>query len=205
MDRSPSSGPTRMMITNSTRYGLTTGSYAAEWFELTPAGKLVTSPETQPAERLKAQFSLAIEAIEPFKYLYEQYKGKKLPSQEVMKDVLRESKLAIEDEQECIDTFIVNAKYLGLLKTIAGAETLVPVAHILDAEHRFSRAYATADRSAAPTRTRGKESLGKSLLLYSADWRGGFRNPEALRLVSRLARGTSPEGFRSGGDSGRQN
>ena len=49
-----------------------------------------------------------------------------------MKDVLRESELEIQDQQECIDTFIVNAKYLGLLTQIAGAETLLPIDHVLD-------------------------------------------------------------------------
>jgi len=49
-----------------------------------------------------------------------------------MKDVLRESGQAVEDKQECIDTFIVNVKFLGLLKTIAGAETLLPIDHVLD-------------------------------------------------------------------------
>ena len=132
MNKNPNSGGTRMMIVNSTRYGLTTGSYAAEWLQLTDDGRIVTSPDTPPADRVRTQFKLAIENIEAFKYLYEQYRGKKLPSQEVMKDALRESKQPIGDLQECIDTFIVNARYLDLLKTIAGAETLLPLDHILD-------------------------------------------------------------------------
>src|SRR5436309_5576088 len=39
MALSPSSSSTRMVITNSGRYGITTGSYASEWIELTPLGK----------------------------------------------------------------------------------------------------------------------------------------------------------------------
>src|SRR6476469_9999329 len=35
LDKSPESGPSRQMITNSARYGLTTGSYKAEYLELT--------------------------------------------------------------------------------------------------------------------------------------------------------------------------
>ena len=49
-----------------------------------------------------------------------------------MKDVLREAKLSIADEKECIDTFVVNAKFVGLLQTIAGSETLVPVETLLE-------------------------------------------------------------------------
>lgn len=67
-----------------------------------------------------------------FKLLYEQYRGKKLPSHEVMKDTLRQANLDIENEQECLDTFVVNVKFLGLLQTIAGAETLVPVEQVVD-------------------------------------------------------------------------
>src|SRR5262249_20169082 len=93
LNKSPSSSGTRQLITNSNRYGLTSGSYAAEWLELTQSGKIVTNPDTDSKERLSTQFKLAIEGIEAFNHLYTQYKGKKLPSHEVMKDALRESKL----------------------------------------------------------------------------------------------------------------
>src|SRR5690606_7486968 len=33
---------------------------------------------------------------------------------------------------ECVDLFVVNAKYLGLLQTIAGAETLVSIDQVID-------------------------------------------------------------------------
>ncbi len=35
---SPDSGPSRQLITNSSRYGLTKGGYQAEFLELTPEG-----------------------------------------------------------------------------------------------------------------------------------------------------------------------
>jgi hypothetical protein len=132
LQKNPNSGGTRMLITNAGRYGLTTGSYAAEWLALTDLGKVVTSPDTPTRDKRAAEFTLAIENIEPFKFLYEQYKTKRLPSHEVMKDALRESGQQIPDPQECIDIFIVDAKYLGLLSTIAGAETLLPIDHVLD-------------------------------------------------------------------------
>jgi hypothetical protein len=132
MNRSPSSSVTKMLVTNSGKYAITKGSYSAEWLDLTSLGRIATAPDTQAREKLEAQFKLAIKGVEPFNYLYEQYKGKKLPSHEVMKDALRDAALPIEDEQECIDTFIVNAKFLGLLRTIAGAETLLPIDHVLD-------------------------------------------------------------------------
>ncbi len=67
--------------------------------------------------RLQAQFSLAIEGVTPFADLYREYESKKLPSQDVMKDFLREGGVGEELLQECVDTFIVNAKGLGLVQT----------------------------------------------------------------------------------------
>ena len=39
MDKSPNSSTTKMLITNSGKYGITKGSYVAEFLELTPTGK----------------------------------------------------------------------------------------------------------------------------------------------------------------------
>jgi hypothetical protein len=132
MGKSATSGPTRQMITNSGKYGITTGSYAAEYLELTPTGAIAVSSEKPEHERRKAGFTLAIESIPPFKLLYEHYKGKRLPEREIIKDVLRDSGTDIPDLDECVDTFIVNAKFLGLLRTIGGAETLVTIEHVLE-------------------------------------------------------------------------
>jgi hypothetical protein len=64
--------------------------------------------------------------------LYNRYRGKKLPSHDVLKDVLKEAELEISDAKECIDTFVVNTKFLGLLQTIAGSETLVPIETLIE-------------------------------------------------------------------------
>lgn len=132
MGKSATSGPTRQMITNSNKYGITTGSYAAEYLELTPTGAIAVDPTVLERERRRACFALAVEAIPPFKLLYDHYKGKRLPEREIIKDVLRDSGSEIPDPDECVDTFIVNAKYLGLLRAIGGAETLVSIEQVLE-------------------------------------------------------------------------
>ena len=38
----------------------------------------------------------------------------------------------MDKPNECVDLFVVNAKYLGLLQTIAGSETLIPIEQTLD-------------------------------------------------------------------------
>ena len=132
MQKSPTSGPTKQLITNSGKYKITTGSYAADWIALTPTGAVATEPGVLSKRKLKAQFALAIEGVAPFAQLYTEYKSKKLPSQEVMKDFLRESGVEEELLQECVDTFVVNAKDLGLIQTIGGSETLFPIESRLD-------------------------------------------------------------------------
>lgn len=132
MDKSPTSSGTMMLITNSGKYGITTGSYAAEWLSLTELGSLASAPGPLTKEKLKAQFQLAIEGIRPFSALYTEYRGKKLPSHDVMKDVLKDQKIAEDLLQECVDTFVVNAKDLNLIQTIAGSETVVSIEQALD-------------------------------------------------------------------------
>lgn len=46
--------------------------------------------------------------------------------------MLLDGKFDIENLTECVDLFVVNAKYLGLLQTIAGSETLIPIEQALD-------------------------------------------------------------------------
>jgi len=152
MQKSPTSGPTKQLITNSGKYKITTGSYAAEWIALTPTGSVATEPGALTRRKLQAQFSLAIEGVTPFAQLYGEYKSKKLPSQDVMKDFLREGGVDEELLQECVDTFIVNAKDLGLIQTLGGSETLFPIESRLDDLAEEAPACAvTAEQGSATT------------------------------------------------------
>lgn len=103
MEKSPTSGSTRQMITNSTRYGLTSGSFAAEWLELTELGHVATNPVEAPKSKLEARITLAVQNIAPFNFLYDEYKGKRLPTHEVLKDILAEGAFQIDNVNECID------------------------------------------------------------------------------------------------------
>jgi len=132
MKRSPTSSATQNLITNSSKYGITTGSYMSEWISLTKDGALATDPNGAPDQKVAARFRLAIEHVAVFKTLYEDYKGKRLPTHDVIKDRLGELDPKVVDTKECVDIFIVNAKFLGLLKTIGGSETLVSIDHVLD-------------------------------------------------------------------------
>jgi hypothetical protein len=129
---SQTSSGTSMMITNSGKYGITKGGYTAEWLELTPLGKIACDPTSAPRTKLEAQFELAIGGVVPFKLLFDEYAGKKIAAREVMFDLLDTAELGAIDNDECVDIFITNVKDLGLLRTIAGAETLIPLGQALD-------------------------------------------------------------------------
>ncbi len=132
LDRSPDSNETRRLVTASGQYGMTRGSYASEYLELTPEGNDATSDEVAATKKLEIRFNLAIKNQLPFEYLYLKLRGGKMPAREVMADYLTEANVDEHEKPECIDTFILNAKFLGLLRTIAGAERLIPIEQALE-------------------------------------------------------------------------
>jgi len=158
LSKAPESGASRQLITNSSKYGLTSGGYQAEYLELTEDGAAATAMDAAPRARTRARFRLAIENVEPFKALFDQFVGNKLPSKAVLQDALRETGVPDKYLSEAVDTFIVNAKFVGVLRTIAGAERFVPLDHALDELPVASTvvspsagATVTADELAVPT------------------------------------------------------
>jgi hypothetical protein len=132
MQKSPDSGPSRQMIINANKYGLIKGNYSSEYLELTAEGKTATSTEVTAKDRLTVQFKLAITQIPPFKAIFESQKGNRLPALSVLEDKARENEIPDEDARECVEIFVVNAKYLGILKSIAGAERIIPIEQAIE-------------------------------------------------------------------------
>jgi hypothetical protein len=133
LERSADSSTSKHLVTNSGQYGLTRGSYMAEYLELTDEGKLASGDESLGRARLAARLQLAIEKITPFKALYEEFKSGRLPSPSVLRDFLVDRELAAEDTaDECVQTFLANARDLGVLKNYAGAERLLTFEVVLE-------------------------------------------------------------------------
>ncbi len=133
MGKSPDSGRSRQLITNSNKYGLSKGSYTAEHLELTADGKTATGADVSPREQLRVRFKLAVELIAPFKTLYDEQVGNRLPANSILEDLAIESGIPDKDVKECVEMFIVNAKFLGILTPIAGAERIIPIEQALEA------------------------------------------------------------------------
>ncbi len=132
LERSVESGASKQLVTNSAQYGLTKGSYVAEYLELTPTGALASGEDTLGSRRLAARLELAIEQIPPFKALYEQNKNNRIPSTAVLRDSAIENGVAPDRADECVETFLANARDLGLLRNMAGAERLLTFEMVLE-------------------------------------------------------------------------
>lgn len=133
LDMSPESSATKMAITNSGKYGITKGGYSADWIEITPNGYIACDPNASKAESITAQFKLAVESIEVFHRLYNEYVGKKVPDHEFISDFLDlQEELEIDDNSAVIDLFITNMKEMGLLRTIGGSEMLIGIEQLID-------------------------------------------------------------------------
>jgi len=132
LGKSPDSSASRELVTNSNKYGLTKGSYNAEQLELTEVGRRVVDPEFKPREQLRAKIESAILKIEIFRALYESVGGKKLPARSYLVDACKEQNIPDEHIEEAVDTFILNLRTVGLLKTLSGAERVVSIDMALD-------------------------------------------------------------------------
>lgn len=121
------------MITASNKYKITTGGYQADFLELTKKGSVATSEEVSERDKTSAQIDLAITGIHPFNFLYEKYKGNRLPTKQVLIDSLKEAEINDHEvAEECADLFIVNINYLKLLKVVSGSERVISIEHRLE-------------------------------------------------------------------------
>lgn len=132
LGKSPDSGPSRSLITASSKYGFTNGGYQAEYIELSENGYIAFDPEESQQNRLMAKFKLIIGGNEFFKSLYEKYKGSKLPIKSVIIDYLGELNLDEEYREAGAELFIENAKYLGIVKILSGAERLISIEQAIE-------------------------------------------------------------------------
>lgn len=127
LGKSPESGGSRQLIINSGKYGLTKGGVQADNIELTPAGLKVVDDQVSAREQALAQVDLAIFGIEPFRALYEKFQGNKLPAHAVLIDAAEDAGIDPAHSAEAVDTFVVNLRFVGLLRTLSGAERIIPV------------------------------------------------------------------------------
>ena len=132
LGRSPNSGPTRALITNSSKYGLTIGSYAAELLTVTDDGRAMLKPGLSSEETQQKQFDLAIRQFAPFNELYEKLKDQRLPDEAVLKDELGLVGVVDADRQKAAEVFTANIRFLDLLENVGGDDIVRSVGELVD-------------------------------------------------------------------------
>jgi hypothetical protein len=132
LKKSPTSGPSRQLITISSRYGLTTGSYAAEYLTITDEAGMILSASSSELERRQKSFQLAIQQQSVFNQLYERLKGKRLPASDVLRDELAQIGVPTGDRDTAAEVFIQNARDLGLIQEISGKDTIIPIEQVCE-------------------------------------------------------------------------
>lgn len=111
----PGSSKFRDLLSSSIKYGLTSGSFNQPKVSLETLGKAIVSPKS-PEERRSALLR-AVMQPEPFRRVYDYYKGKKLPEPQFLANTLvREFAVPKEAVNSFVEVFNANVAYLGLVK-----------------------------------------------------------------------------------------
>ena len=132
LGRSPDSGPSRQLVTASSRYGLTTGGYQAEHLTVTDAGRRIAARLPTLSGARREAFDSAIGCSETFSQLYERLKNQRLPGEDVLRDELRSLGVQPTDHDVASEVFIANARYLGLVREVSGSERIIPFEQLLE-------------------------------------------------------------------------
>lgn len=135
--------------------GLTRGGVQAENIELTAEGQKAVDEQVSNRDRVKARIDLAIYGVEPFQKLYDKFSGNKLPAHAVLIDAAKDVGIDAEHAAEAVDTFVVNLRFVGLLRTLSGAERIISTDMLLS----DLPASPTASRIIAPTMSGGSTNI----------------------------------------------
>ncbi len=126
LNRSPSSSTSRSLVTASSGYGLTQGSYKSEMINLLDRGmKIVTKRD--PKAKLDAVLGVRI-----FKQFYENYCNSIVPSNSAAKDFLISKGISEGNAQKCLEVLLRNGEYVGLIQEISGVKRIVSADYALE-------------------------------------------------------------------------
>ena len=129
---SPSSGPSQNLVSNSSKYGLTSGSYKASSLSITEEGRTALAVKQSPRKAIETQFQLAIKRFEPFNNLYEKLQDQSLPDSEILKDELGDAGVGDSDRSKAAEIFTANLRFLGLTHDVSGSEYVRSLDQVLE-------------------------------------------------------------------------
>lgn len=120
----PESSNFRYLISSSGQYGLTKGSYQAEYISLTPLGDAVTKAKDD-LQRIPF-LQEACQKAKVFKDFYQRYRDAKLPTEDYAKKLFKdEFKVPEEHLDECYNLMVTNGRFAEIIQDVAGAPRVV--------------------------------------------------------------------------------
>lgn len=167
LERSPDSSRSRTLLSASIRYGLTTGSYRAEFVTVTEIGKTVAREESGVGSAKRLVFDCAIGKFEPFQQLYEKLKERRVPSESVLCDELAQLGVSRGDCKSAAGIFLANASFVGIIREsqAGGGQRVISIEQVLEeigslAEEAPMEAPASSPPQDAPVVTPAQEERG---------------------------------------------
>jgi hypothetical protein len=125
LGKSPDSGPSRMLVTTSNSYGLTTGGYQAERLGITDnAREYFETKDENTRIMLATQILLNNELFSKF---FDKYKNKTLPDVAVATDFLKLNGLIDAEAKLAYAVFYENLNDYGFIKQLSGKAAIMPI------------------------------------------------------------------------------
>lgn len=162
LGRRPDSSTSRQLVTTSSRYGLTSGGYQAEYLSITDDGEALFADKLSERERHQKMFQLAIEQFDVFSKLNERLVGKRLPASDVLRDEIGQIGVAQADQDPAVKIFMANARYLKLVREVSGSERIVSIEQALEELPATTKSPAVREGVAAKVVTDGQSQPGPS-------------------------------------------
>lgn len=171
LKRQPDSGASRSLITASSKYGLTVGSYNAEVIKLTDRGRSIVAQNDSEA-KLDAVLQIDI-----FRSFFEKYRDAIMPNRTMALDFLKEQGISDENAaSNCLDIIFQNGKDVGLIREYSGKERILSPEHALEEyrkEHKNGNINANEDKDL-------RNNVVKEMLTDSLDNTHGVDNKDGM-------------------------
>ena len=149
---------TRDVMTSSSKYGLTSGSFASPTLEITDQGREVLSLGNSSRKAKEKLFEIAIGRIDPFNKVYQKLRDRPLPDADVLKDEFGALGVLGTDRLKAAEVFVENIKFLGMVVQIRGRDHVSTIDSMLD-QLPSDDEVTVGDEDAVPDYENTKEAL----------------------------------------------